>query len=263
MAGRCKAWHGTARWGWVWHGSQWLSFLGRYYIVAKLSPSQVVRIRERYAAGEQRSTIAIDYDVDLSTISNLVRGKTFKEVGGPLATKCNIPPLPGDAIRIPGIECYCVDRNGTVYSCMRAGGGYLPHWKKMTPSHGPHYEYVRLRQNKHCFSTSVHRVVALAFLGECPSGMQVRHLNGNSRDNRLCNLAYGTAKENASDKLTHGTEKVGESNHHAKLTESQVKEIRNLYAAGIASQREIAERYGVNQSHVSTIVLRKSWKHVA
>ena len=51
---------------------------------------------------------------------------------------------------------------------------------------------------------SVHRVVALAFIGPRPEGQVVRHLNGDNTDNRAANLAYGTVKDNEADKIRHG-----------------------------------------------------------
>ena len=36
----------------------------------------------------------------------------------------------------------------------------------------------------------VHRIVALAFLGPRPEGLEVSHLNGDDRDNRIENLCY-------------------------------------------------------------------------
>src|SRR5215210_3384092 len=38
----------------------------------------------------------------------------------------------------------------------------------------------------------VHVVVMMAFVGPCPAGMEVRHLDGNPANNRLKNLSYGT-----------------------------------------------------------------------
>jgi HNH endonuclease/NUMOD4 motif-containing protein len=60
----------------------------------------------------------------------------------------------------------------------------------------------------------VHRLVMRAFADHpCPEGMQVRHLDGNPENNRLTNLAYGTAAENARDR-----DEVHGRNHHSNKT---------------------------------------------
>jgi hypothetical protein len=59
----------------------------------------------------------------------------------------------------------------------------------------------------------VHRLVMLVFAGGCPEGLQVRHLDGNPANNRLDNLAIGTAAENARDR-----DEVHGRNHHANKT---------------------------------------------
>lgn len=61
-------------------------------------------------------------------------------------------------------------------------------------------------------SQAVHRAVLEAFRGPCPDGMEARHLNGHSQDNRLVNLAWGTKSENNLDRVRHGT------HHHAAKT---------------------------------------------
>jgi len=52
---------------------------------------------------------------------------------------------------------------------------------------------------------TVHRLVAAAFLGSCPPGQEVRHLDGCRTNPRLDNLAYGTKSENQQDSIRHGT----------------------------------------------------------
>lgn len=51
----------------------------------------------------------------------------------------------------------------------------------------------------------VHALVCASFHGPRPSGMEVRHLNGNPEDNRAENLTWGTQEENELDKVRHGT----------------------------------------------------------
>jgi transcriptional regulator len=51
---------------------------------------------------------------------------------------------------------------------------------------------------------------------------------------------------------------AGEACGHAKLTASQVREIRRLAAMG-CKQQAIARQYGIAQSNVSQIVNRTTW----
>jgi HNH endonuclease len=45
----------------------------------------------------------------------------------------------------------------------------------------------------------------LAFEGACPEGLQVRHLDGDPKNNKFENLVYGTPKENMEDRdKVHG-----------------------------------------------------------
>jgi hypothetical protein len=46
------------------------------------------------------------------------------------------------------------------------------------------------------------------------------------------------------------------------ITAEQVLEVRRLYAIGDHSQLAIAGMFGIAQTNVSSIVLRKSWKHI-
>ena len=55
----------------------------------------------------------------------------------------------------------------------------------------------------------VHRLVALAFYGEPPEGKpQVCHNNGDSLDNRVENLRWGSNQDNQDDKVKHKKEKL-------------------------------------------------------
>lgn len=66
-----------------------------------------------------------------------------------------------------------------------------------------HYR-VRLYKGDGGKTHLVHRLVAAAFIGPCPPGMEVRHLDGDYLHNASTNLAYGTHARNMQDMLGHG-----------------------------------------------------------
>lgn len=94
---------------------------------------------------------------------------------------------------------------------------------------------------------SVHVLVAEAFIGPRPEGMDVRHLNGNPRDNRVTNLAYGTRSDNVRDCYRYGGK-----NGRGKLTADQVLEIRRLLRSGVGTA-DLAEKFGVCRRSIQSI----------
>lgn len=74
----------------------------------------------------------------------------------------------------------------------------------LSPSTG--YFTVTLASAGETRTRAVHRLVAEAFLGPCPVGMEVLHGPRRGRDNHLDNLSYGTKRANALDKRRDGTQ---------------------------------------------------------
>lgn len=109
----------------------------------------------------------------------------------------------------------------------------------------------------------VHAVVCEAFHGPKPTPKhEVCHNDGDQLNNVASNLRWGTRSENAADRVLHGTVARGERSPGAKLTETQVQEIRTRYAAGSILMRELAAEYGVTKKTISVIISRKMWTHV-
>lgn len=75
------------------------------------------------------------------------------------------------------------------------------------------YRRVDLYRHGRKVTASVHALVAEAFHGRRPDGLQVRHLDGNPANNEAENLAYGTASENNRDKRLHGTDHNATKTH--------------------------------------------------
>lgn len=69
-------------------------------------------------------------------------------------------------------------------------------------------------------------------------------------------LRWATRTENEADKIVHGTTNRGEQCGSSKLTEADVREIRQMSG----TQREIAEKFGVAQSAISKIMTGATWR---
>jgi len=109
-----------------------------------------------------------------------------------------------------------------------------------------------------------HRFVAEAFLGECPQGWEVNHINGVRDDNRLCNLEYLTKSQNNQLSYDSGRRNVGGTkNANCKYTEQQIHLVCKMLQQGVYSRdRDIAESVGISLSSVRNIKYRKQWKHI-
>ena len=91
----------------------------------------------------------------------------------------------------------------------------------------------------------VHRLIARTFLGECPLGFEVLHINGDPTDNRVLNLRYDTRTQNILDVYLQGKA-------WRKLTIEDVHAIRCGLAAGLTG-RKLAQLYGVSEQTISQI----------
>lgn len=120
------------------------------------------------------------------------------------------------------------------------------------------YLSVDLRDSGRRQSTKVHRVVALAFLGEPPEGAEVAHWDGDRANNSLSNLRYDTRTGNQRDRYRHHTDNRGERSGKAKLTTAGVIDIRRRIAAGDRLDY-IARDFGVSPVTISGIKARRRW----
>ncbi len=112
-------------------------------------------------------------------------------------------------VPVAGFEgLYEVSDRGRVRSLDRAtlgSDGKTYHRKgRVLKQAASEYQMVTLWKDIKQHGLAVHRIVLESFVGPRPDGMVTRHLNGDHRDNRLCNLVYGTQSENMYDKVRHG-----------------------------------------------------------
>ncbi|WP_283177609.1 NUMOD4 motif-containing HNH endonuclease [Gemmobacter sp. 24YEA27] len=111
---------------------------------------------------------------------------------------------------------------------------------------------------------AIHRLVALAFLGEPPEpGMQVNHKDSNRANARLDNLEWVTVSEN----ILHGYRSgrcnaTGEANGYSKLTNAAVIEIRSLARSDRQNFEDLADRFNVSKATIYDVAAHRTWKHV-
>ena len=113
----------------------------------------------------------------------------------------------------------------------------------------------------------VHALVLEAFIGPCPQGLEVCHNDGKKPNNKLDNLRYDTRKANSDDTAKHGNRRAprGEDSHSSRLTTDDVLWIRDNEEAirtGVISMRSIGKKFGVTHSAVSSVLNKKTWRHI-
>lgn len=174
---------------------------------------------------------------------------------------------------IPNCQGYRVTHDGLVWTCWRTrpaiqgSGRFLSSvWKikVATAAKRTGHLSVELRRNSlRPRKFLIHRLVLELFVGPCPAGMEGCHKDGDTSNNTLANLYWGTREQNWEDRRRHGrvTRMLGTRNGNAKLTEDAVLLIRKKI--GKQSQASIAREFGISKSTMSQIASGKTWKGCA
>jgi len=172
---------------------------------------------------------------------------------------------------VPSLPKYEASSLGQIRSSDLVGrtGFSKPHRIKKQTDGGNHYNQIMVwdEQKKSPRARLVHHLVLEAFSGPRPAGAVARHLNGNSRDNRACNLKWGTRSENQIDMVNHGTafglRCKGSKNPRARLDEDKVRWIRQNYLRGnYYSLGSMAAQLEVSRTAVGHAAHGYTWKHV-
>lgn len=174
-------------------------------------------------------------------------------------------------INFPG---YYINKEGEIFSLVKQHNHPqrdIPR-KLKTHMHKKGYRAIDLVKDGKRYKRTIHRLLLETYVGECPKNYECRHLNGNPRDNRLENLAWGSHADNMADKKLTGTNNLGEKHGLSKLTEDKVREIKRLAMLNNkkirstdkgGNYKEIAKIYGVSTSAIGHIVRGSTWSHVA
>lgn len=164
---------------------------------------------------------------------------------------------------IEGYPDYFVTSSGDVYS-KRRNFRNPDHIKKLKPSKlKKGYLAVLLYRNGNSRRFTIHRLVGKAFIPNPLNLPQINHKDIDKTNNHVWNLEWCNNSYNHLYAYQHGQIPAkGEQIGLSKLTENQVKEIRQKYIKGIRGCYNMAKEYSVVPTTISDIVNYRTWKHI-
>lgn len=142
---------------------------------------------------------------------------------------------------------YEVSSFGRVRSLDRAdAAGRRRFGRILSPGSSNGYLYVQLCRDRTQKLFRIHTLVAAAFIGKCPDGFTVNHIDGVKTNNRDTNLEYLTPGDN----VRHAV-RLGLTGY---LSLEQVQEIRSAYSADPHLPYSVyAEKFGIRVDSVREI----------
>lgn len=95
----------------------------------------------------------------------------------------------------------------------------------------------------------LHRIIWEEHFGKIPKGLDVHHLNGNTIDNRIDNLALVPHAKHSRDHVKQ-----------AKISYDDAVAIRKEFSIGQVTQLKLSEKYGISKASISLIINNKIWR---
>lgn len=126
------------------------------------------------------------------------------------------------------------------------------------------YQRVTLTSNGKSKHKSIHRLVAEAFVpNESAERNQINHIDCDKTNNNVDNLEWCTSKENIMHSVSHGLAKPnppkGENAVFSKLSNRDVREMRQTYDSGMFTAAELADQYGVTECTARNAIFGRSY----
>ena len=121
--------------------------------------------------------------------------------------------------------------------------------------------------------TYAHRVSYEFVNGPIPEGKEIMHICDNPACVNPNHLMLGSHAENMLDAKTKGrtsggfhfvheeNRSLGEKHGQSKLTDNDIREIRQKYDSGI-KVNELARQYGMGHAQIGMIAHRRAWIHI-
>ena len=126
------------------------------------------------------------------------------------------------------------------------------------------YSTVSLHKNRKPKTHLVHRLVAKAFIPNPENKPVVDHIDYNRTNACVVNLRWVTQEENIQASIQNGNHKIGSESPLAKLTEDEVKRIREDYTPydRVYGIRAMAKELNVSIGTIADVVHHRNYKNV-
>lgn len=148
-----------------------------------------------------------------------------------------------------------------------------------TPSSRKYYPKVTLHYKGKGKMYLLHRLLALSFIPNPDNKPNINHIDGNKHNYDLSNLEWVTQAENLkhakdtglnrnhSTRVYHSEPESPEqyipvNQNNRKLTETDVRKIRELYRTGDFSHSDLGAMFNIGKRNITQILNYKTWKHV-
>lgn len=110
----------------------------------------------------------------------------------------------------------------------------------------------------------IHRLVAQTFIPNFYNKPCVNHKDGNKLNNCVENLEWATIKENNAHALEIGHHQSGVNAYNSKLTEENVKYIRQFYILGDKNfgVNALSKKFNISRACIQDVIKGKSYKNI-
>lgn len=106
-----------------------------------------------------------------------------------------------------------------------------------------------------------HTASYLIHIGKVPEGFQVNHLCHNRKCSNPLHLYIGTQQDNMRDKILANRQAKGSKNGNSKLTEYDVKKIKQMLKNG-EKIKNVSDIFNVSTTQIRNINDLSQWKHI-
>jgi hypothetical protein len=158
---------------------------------------------------------------------------------------------------------YYVTEDGKIYS------NKFNKWREMKPSSDKDgYLQLNLYTNNKLKTYKIHRLVAECYLSNSDNLPLVEHKDDIKTNNHVSNLMWSNHSNNTKNAYKTGLKKPvelkGEKHPSSKLTEEQVKWIRENYIPQHSQfgGKALSKKFGVGNHQISRIINNKIWTHI-